>query len=110
MGAAGTTQSKWPRSNFSHQLTVQMAFAHSETPCEATDAVSIHDSLRNEPEGTRDEIGTHVPIRRTGSDIGTTPSAGAKPGRFRCCRARVKAHVRGARRLRGTDRPAVNTR
>ncbi len=104
----GASQGDWSGPDLGNQLTVQVTLAVVELAGQTGDAVPIDDAVSDQPHRATDEIGTLVPLRRSGGRVRAAALARSEPGELRGGSRREEPHVGALGEPGGTARPAID--
>jgi hypothetical protein len=119
LGPLGSSQSKWTGPDLGGELSLDLANAVAESAGQSGHALTVNDTIRDEPHGPRDQVRAQVPLRRPGTCIGPAAFAGPKPRLLSRGGAGVEAKVLqvwpggtarstvDARRHDGAEEPSV---
>jgi hypothetical protein len=88
---------------------VDLTFAIAQSPRESGYPLAIHNPVRHKAHGPAHEIGSQVPFRRAGADVGPASPASAVAGRLRFRRGAVELYVFTLRGTRWATRPAIDS-
>jgi len=88
---------------------VDLTFAITQSRCESGYSLAIHNPVRHKAHGPAHEIGSQVPFRRTGADVGPASPTGAVASGLRFRRRAVELYVLALRRTRWATWPAINS-
>ena len=108
VGALGAGERERAGAELGDELAVQVAFAEAEPLREPGDAVAVDAAVGDQPHRAADDVGAHVPLRRTRRGVRPAALAGAEAGALRRGRGRQEAHVGALRRDGRAARAAVD--
>jgi hypothetical protein len=92
-GTLRAGQRDGPGAELGGELPLHLAGAVAEACGEAADALTVDDTVLDQPHGAAHDVRTHVPLRGTGNGVRTAPPAGPESGALRGGGRRVEPHV-----------------